>query len=130
MAHHSSNFLSLCFPICFDAEKKAAVSKKARVLAEKKSTELEMNLGETELKLVGAESLNLAQADELADLKVALEACENKWYYEGFVDVENSVELVVRQGRKLRFEEGWLAALQAIRILEDSPLRNPDQIPF
>ena len=130
MAHHSSNFLSLCFPIFFDAEKKAAVSKKARVLAEKKSTELEMNLGETELKLVGAESLNLAQADELADLKVALEACENKWYYEGFVDVENSVELVVRQGRKLRFEEGWLAALQAIRILEDSPLRNPDQIPF
>ena len=106
------------------------MSKKARVLAEKKSTELEMNLGETELKLVGAESLNLAQADELADLKVALEACENKWYYEGFVDVENSVELVVRQGRKLRFEEGWLAALQAIRILEDSPLRNPDQIPF
>ena len=130
MAHHSSNFLSLCFPICFDAEKKAAVSKKARVLAEKKSTELEMNLGETELKLVGAESLNLAQADELADLNAALEACENKWYYEGFVDVENSVELVVRQGRKLRFEEGWLAALQAIRILEDSPLRNPDQIPF
>ena len=130
MAHHSSNFLSLCFLICFDAEKKAAASKKARVLAEKKSTELEMNLGETELKLVGAESLNLAQADELADLKVALEACENKWYYEGFVDVENSVELVVRQGRKLRFEEGWLATLQAIRILEDSPLRNPNQIPF
>ena len=130
MAHHSSNFLSLCFPICFDAEKKAAASKKARMLAEKKSTELEMNLGETELKLAGVENLNLAQADELADLKVALEACENKWYYEGFVDVENSVELVVRQGRKLRFEEGWLAALQAIRILEDSPLRNPDQIPF
>ena len=130
MAHHSSNFLSLCFPICFDVEKKAAASKKARVLAEKKSTELEMNLGETELKLAGAESLNLAQVDELADLKAALEACENKWYDEGFVDVENSVELVVCQGRKLRFEEGWLAALQAMRILEDSPLRNPDQIPF
>ena len=97
MAHHSSNFLSLCFPICFDAEKKAAASKKARVLAEKKSTELEMNLGETELKLVGAESLNLAQADELAYLNAALEACENKWYNEGFADVENFANQVVRQ---------------------------------
>ena len=60
-------------------EKKAAVSEKARVLAEKRSTELEMKLGSTELKLAEAESLNLAQTDELANLKVALEVCKNKW---------------------------------------------------
>ena len=30
----------------------------------------------------------------------------------------------------LAFEEGWLAALQAIGVPEDSPLRNPNQIPF
>ena len=38
------------------------MSKKARVLVEKKSIELEMKLGETELKLAEAKSLNLAQA--------------------------------------------------------------------
>ena len=56
-------------------EKKAAASKKAKALAEKRLTELEMKLGGTELKLAEVESLNLAQADELADLKAALEAC-------------------------------------------------------
>ena len=73
------------------------MSKKAKVLAEKKSTELEMKLGETELKLVEAKSLNLAQADKLADLNAALEACENKWYNEGFADAENFADQVVCQ---------------------------------
>jgi len=68
------------------AEKKAAVSKKAKVLAEKRSSKLEARLGETELKLAEAVSLNTAQVKELADLKVALEACANKWYNEGFAD--------------------------------------------
>ena len=31
---------------------------------------------------------------------------------------------------KLGFEEGWLATLQALGVPEDSPLRNPGQIPF
>ena len=39
-----------------------------------------------------AASLNLAQADEVANLKAALEAYENKWYDEGFVDAKESVE--------------------------------------
>ena len=56
-----------------------------------------MKLGGTELKLAEAESLNLAQVDEIADLKVALGACENKWYNEGFADAENSVEPVICQ---------------------------------
>ena len=79
------------------AKKKVAASKKARVLAEKKSIELEMKLGETELKLAKAKSLNLAQADELADLNATLEACENKWYNEGFADAENFADQVVHQ---------------------------------
>ena len=40
--------------------------------------------------------MNTTLAEELADLKVALEACENKWYNKGFADAENSVEPVVR----------------------------------
>ena len=58
---------------------------------------MEVHLGGTELKLVEAQSLNTTLAEELADLKAALEACENKWYNEGFADAENSVEPVVRQ---------------------------------
>ena len=43
-------------------------------MAEKKLTEMDMTLGGMELKLAEVESLNLAQADEIADLRVALEA--------------------------------------------------------
>ena len=59
-----------------------------------------------------------------------MKACKNKWYNEGFANAENFVDLIFREARKLKFNERWLAALQAIRVPEDSPLRNPDQIPF
>ena len=64
-----------------------------------------------ELKLAEAANLNLAQTDEIADLKAALEAYENKWYDEGFTNAENSVEPIVHQARSHGFKEGWLAAL-------------------
>ena len=34
------------------------------------------------------------------------------------------------QARKLGFEAGWFAALQALGVPEDSHLRDPGQIPF
>ena len=92
-------------------EKKANASEKASAPAEKRLTEMEMKLEGTELKMVEAESLNLSQADEIIDLKASLEACENKWYNEGFANAENSVEPVVCQAQKLGFEEEWLATL-------------------
>ena len=70
---------------------------KARALVEGKFAEMEVHLGGTELKLAKAQSLNTTITEELADLKAALEACENKWYNEGFADAENTVESVVRQ---------------------------------
>ena len=85
------------------AKKKVAAAKKARALAESKSVELEVQLGGTELKLAEAQSLNTALAEELANLKAALEACEDKWYNEGFADADNSVKPVVRQAQKLGF---------------------------
>ena len=85
---------------------------------------------ETDLKLAKAISLTTFNAEELADLRVALEACEQKWYNEGFADAEQSAEPVVAQARKLGFEAGWFAALQALGVPEDSPLRDPGQIPF
>ena len=59
-------------------EKKATAFEKARVAAEKRFSELEVKLGEIELKLAEAASMNTARVEELADLKAALEACENK----------------------------------------------------
>ena len=62
------------------AEKKAKYSEKAWLVVENKLAESETRLGGMELKLAEDESLNLAHVDEIADQKVALKACENKWY--------------------------------------------------
>ena len=82
------------------------------------------------MKLVKAVSLNTSQAEELADLRAALEACKQKWYNEGFADAEKSAEPEVDQARKLGFEAGWFATLQALGVPKDSHLRDPGQIPF
>lgn len=79
------------------AEKKAHTSEKAKVLVEKRLTEIEVKLGGIELKLAEVESLNVAQVDEIADLKVTPEVCEEKWYNEDFIDAKNSVEPIVYQ---------------------------------
>ena len=93
------------------AEKKVATAEKNRALAEKRSAKLLAKQNETDVKLAKAISLNTAQAEELADLRAALEACEEKWYNEGFADTKNSVEPVVNQARKMSFEARWFAAL-------------------
>ena len=59
-----------------------------------------------------------------------MEACEQKWYNKGFVDAKRSAEPVVAQARRLGFEAGWFTALQALGVPEDSPLRDPGQVPF
>ena len=87
-------------------KKKATASEKARVSAEKRSSKLKAKLGEVELKLAKAASINKAQVKEMADLKAALKAYENKWYNEGFADAENSVGPIINEARKLAFEEG------------------------
>jgi len=107
------------------AKKKAAAAEKNRALAEKRCAELLAKQNETDVKLAEAVSLNTSQAEELTNLRVALEACEEKWYNEGFVDAENSAEPMVNQARRLGFEAGWFAALQALGVPEDSPLRDP-----
>ena len=56
-----------------------------------------MRQNETEVKLAEATSLNTTLSEEVVDLRAALEACESKWYDEGFADVEKSVEPVVMQ---------------------------------
>ena len=108
------------------AKKKAQSSEKARQAMEKGRAEVESWLEGVKLKLAEANSLNLAQAD----LKAALEACENKWYDEGFANAKKSAEPVVYQARLHGFGEGWLTALQVMGVAEDSPLRDLSQIPY
>ena len=107
-------------------EKKAAAAEMNGALVGKRSAELLAKQNETDVKLAKTISLNTAQAEELADLRAALEACEEKWYNEGFADAENSAEPVVNQARRLGFEAGWFVALQILGVLKDSPLRDPD----
>ena len=111
-------------------EKKAAAAEKNRALAKKRYAELLTKQTETKVKLAEAISLNTSNAEELADLRAAVAACEQKWYNESFVDAEKSAEPVVAQARNLGFEAGWFAALQALGVPEDSHLRDPGQIPF
>ena len=82
------------------------------------------------MKLAKVASLNTTLSEEVVDLRAALEACESKWYDEGFVDAEKGVEPVVMQARQLSFQEGWIAALQALEVPKDSPLKDPGRIPF
>ena len=61
------------------AEKKFAAAEKNEAMAEKRFAELLAKQNETDLKLAEVISLNTAQAEELADLRAGLEACEEKW---------------------------------------------------
>ena len=88
------------------AKKRAQAAKKARLVAEKKLAEVEAKLGGIELKLAEAESLTLAQAEEITNLKAAFDASEEREYNLGFVDAENSVEPIVHQARTHGFGEG------------------------
>ena len=89
-----------------------------------------MRQNETNLKLAEMASLNVALNEELAEVRAALEAYENKLYDEGFADVKEGVKLIIREARQLSFQEGWMAALHASGVPEDSHLRDPSRIPF
>ena len=72
----------------------------------------------------------MTQVDEIVDLKAVFNATEERGYNQGFVDAKNSMEPVVHQARTHGFGKGWLAALQTMGVVEDSPLRNPEQIRY
>ena len=102
-----------------------AVEKKARALVEKRLAEMDMKLGGMELKLAEAESLNLVKANEIADLKVALKACKEKWY-NGASRTQKIRGAHCISSLAAWVREGWMDALQAIGVPDDSLLRNPE----
>ena len=69
------------------------------MLVEQRATNLEVKMGEMELRLAEAESIISARDKEVVDLKVALEGSEDKFYDMGFADVENSSEPVMFQSQ-------------------------------
>ena len=92
-------------------EKRASATEKSRASVEKKSAELMVWQNETEMKLAKTGSLNSTLSEEVVDLWAALEACESKWYDEGFANADKSVEPAIMQARQVSFREGWMAAL-------------------
>ena len=101
------------------------------MVVEKKLAKVEAKLGGIELKLVKAKSLTLAQADEIVDLKAALDASKERGYNLGFADAEYSMEPIILQAWHHGFGEGWLATLQMMGVAEDSllPSRSLTQLP-
>ena len=80
--------------------------------------------------MASTKSIITARDKEIEKLKAALKESENKYYNMGFNDAENSVNPVMFKNQKYGFSKGWLAAMMAMGVPEDSPLRNPGQIPY
>ena len=115
----------------FEATKgKARELEGAHTLVEQRAADLEVKFREIELRLAEAKSIILAKDKEVADLKVAMEESENKFYDLGFADAENSSDPIMFQSQRYGFGEGWMAAVTALSVLEESPFRNPEQIPY
>lgn len=72
----------------------------------------------------------LARDKEVADLRIVVGQSETKFYNMGFVDAENSSEPIMLESRCCGFEEGWMISLNTLSLLEDSPFRDPDQVPY
>ena len=100
------------------------------MLAKQRATNLKVKLGEMELRLAEAESIISARDKEVAELKVELEESEDKFYDMGFTDVKNLSELVMYQSRRYGFNKGWMAAVNAMGVLEESLFKIPKQIPY
>lgn len=104
-------------------------AERARAQEEKQRAEAKVKLGEVELWVADSGSIISAKDKEIAELKATLEESENKYYNMGFNDAENSVEPIMFEAWKHGFSKGWLAVM-AMGVPEDSPLRDPDQIPY
>lgn len=75
-------------------------------------------------------SLLSARDKELANLKSMMKAQKQTYYNKDFKDVENSARPIVFQAQKFRFMEGWMAVVNAIDLLKNSPFRSADQVPL
>ena len=92
--------------------------------------DLEGKLGEVEVKLAQAESIISVMDKEIADLKVAVTQSKEKFYNMGFTNAKNSSEPVMFESWRYGFGEGWMTAVNALDLPENSPSRDPEQMPL
>lgn len=85
-----------------NAKERARVAERVYVLVKQKVAEIAAKLEKIELHLASTESLNSIKDKEIAKLKTALEANEDKRYNTSFADAENSAEPVMFQSRRWR----------------------------
>ena len=107
-------------------DRRAISTERTRELVEQKVESLQGKLEEVKTKLAGAASTVLAHDKELADLKETMKMCEQVFYNMGFNDAKNSASVVIFQAQRLGFSEGWMAAVNAIGLLESSAFRDPN----
>ena len=48
----------------------------------------------------------------------------------GFIDAKNSSKLVMFESRHYRFDERWMATVNALDLPENSPFKDPEQMPL
>ena len=46
------------------------------------------------------------------------------------MDVKNSASLMIFQARNFGFVEGWMAAINTLGLLNDSPFRSTNRVPL
>lgn len=112
------------------AEGKVKEHEGARVLAEQRVADFEAKIGEMKLRLAEVERLIWARDKEVVDLKAAFEESEDKFYYMGFVNTKSSSDPVMFQSQRYDFCKGWMAAVNALGVLEESPFKIPKLIPY
>ena len=109
-------------------ERQATTSERTLELADQKAEGFQGKLGETKVKLVEMVSLIFARDKELVDLKNMMKTRKQSYYNKGFRDAKNLAGPVIFQPWKFGFMEGWMAAMNAISLLDTSPFRSADQI--
>ena len=92
--------------------------------------DFEGKLGEVEVNLAQAKSVISIMDKEIADLKVAVTHSEENFYNMGFTNAENSNEPIMFESWCYRFSEGWMAAVNVLDLPENSPSRDPEQMPL
>lgn len=111
-------------------ERCATTIEKALELVEQKATEALNRLGEAELKLARTASILTARDKEFADYKGGEKAQQQHYYNKGFKNAEDLVGPIIFQAQKFGFLKGWMTAINAIRLPEESPFRKIDQVPL
>lgn len=111
-------------------ERQPITVERAQELAKQKVEDLQGKLEEAEVNLAKVSSIVSARDKELADLKETMKNCGQVFYNMGFKDTKNLAKAVIFQARRLGFREGWMAAINAIGLPQNSFFRGTKQIPL